>query len=35
MMFLRKIKGKMKESTRTTSKTLSFEAASGIVWEEK
>jgi hypothetical protein len=34
-MFLRKIKGKMKETARITSKMLNLEADSGVVWEEK
>jgi hypothetical protein len=34
-MFPRKIKGKMKVSAKTTSKRLSLEADSGVVWEEK
>jgi hypothetical protein len=34
-MFLRTIKGKSKETARTTSKMLILEADSGVVWEEK
>jgi hypothetical protein len=34
-MFLRKIKGKMKVSARTTSKTLILEAVKRVVWAEK
>jgi hypothetical protein len=33
-MFLRKIKGKRKDTARTTSKMLRLEAVSGVVWEQ-